>query len=267
MLLEISSEKPDVEIDASIEYVKKIAVERLRFPFSENECYPESDTLGIGILRPEHLGFSNDYWQGSFTTSKSEWFNYNLPQDVFLIITGIFDLSCGMETISEVIFNAKGGKFPINNIEQLYSFKDQMGWFQEPLIIGPMENITMKVSAFGNSTRRLGLMGYAIGKRARLIDIAATQIFTLTVTISGLANGPAVNATINGEAMTFTAYVYTKDFPEAHYTIIMPSLAGYGYPWFKWENETGWTTDGSNLTRTINLDRNMNLIAYYGGPA
>ena len=70
---------------------------------------------------------------------------------------------------TEIFPSANGTDFPRINIEQLYALQDARAWFSKPFGVKCSGNLTIQAIAKTAGTERLGLMGYAIAKKAYLI--------------------------------------------------------------------------------------------------
>ena len=166
VLLQTTNERPDAEIrrlvDATI-----AAAEREFSPLRFEGAYPDNG-IGIGVLRPRHV-ISQDYWQMSVTTSFANWINKTLGTDVYLLVTGVMNLTVDPST-SELFPSANGKDLPYMNIENLYANGElARGWFSKPIGVSPSNNLTIQAIGRFAKTERLGLLGYAVAKRSFLI--------------------------------------------------------------------------------------------------
>lgn len=137
-------------------------------PLQYQGAYPNTG-FGVGSLRPRMVGIANDFWQMTVTTSFADWINHTLGDLEYVLVTGVFNLTVDPST-TQLFPKANGQDLPIMSIEDLYALDVSRGWFNEPFVIRPNNNITIQAVGRAAQTERLGLMGYTVAKRSFLID-------------------------------------------------------------------------------------------------
>ena len=163
-------ESPNESIDDAV----KSAIDQAKKKLSNDEFEgwsPESG-LGIGYLRPAHVGLTTKQWIG--TAVAAAWYSWlsakTINDDAFIIITGIFDRTAN-PVVTEMQFSDIAGRVqPVQNIEILHTKEfDGKGFFKFPVIIGAKKKFTLKLYTEGAiQTIRFGLMGFTIGTAAYL---------------------------------------------------------------------------------------------------
>lgn len=165
VLLTQTNQRPDAAITQAIG--DTITASEQEFsPLKFEGEYPDNG-IGIGVLRPRHV-ISQDFWQMTVTTSFANWINKTFGANNYVIVTGILNNTLDPQT-SELFPSANGKDLPYMNIENLYSTPDQRGWFTKPFVVSPSNNLTIQAIGRLAQTERLGLLGYALGKRSYLI--------------------------------------------------------------------------------------------------
>lgn len=180
-LLEYTDEKPDKTIEKAVRAA--IADAEANFaPLKFEGEYPVSG-IGISELRPYHVENTTlnipqtsnlNYWQTSQLTGStwSDWINVTLDKDLYIVVTGIFDLEA-TPNVTEVAPSANGLDLPVVNVEQSFGLQEARVWFPKPFVVKP-DNV-LRIQLYGRTatpattSERIGLMGYAIAKRSKLI--------------------------------------------------------------------------------------------------
>lgn len=181
-LLRFTDERPDVQIQKAI--AATISDAQANFaPLKFEGEYPISG-IGISELRPYHVQNTStnipqssdlNYWQTSQLTGSTwtDWINVTLDKDIYVVVTGIFDLEA-TPNVTEIAAAANGMDLPVMNIEQMFGLDVATVWFPKPFVVKPDNNLTIKL--YGKlgcpltTSERIGLLGYAIAKKAKLID-------------------------------------------------------------------------------------------------
>lgn len=181
-LLRFSDERPDAAIKKAV--AATIADAEANFaPLKFEGEYPTSG-IGISELRPFHVENTTsnipqtsnlNYWQTSVVgvSTWADWINVTLDKDLYVVITGIFDLESS-PNVTEIAPSANGLDLPVVNIEQMFALDVARAWFEKPFVVKPDNNLTIqlypKQGVAATTSERIGLMGYAIAKRAKLIN-------------------------------------------------------------------------------------------------
>ncbi|MDP2672035.1 MAG: hypothetical protein Q8O68_00810 [Candidatus Daviesbacteria bacterium] len=166
-LLNLTNERPDAQIADLLRATLTAA--RTEFaPLQYEGEYPQNG-FGLAELRARHVGIATDFWQMTVTTAFANWINKTLGTDVFIVITGVFNLTVDPST-SELFPSANGKDLPYLNIEQMYADANQSkAWLTKPFGARPSNNLTIQAIGRFAQTERLGLLGYAVAKRSYLI--------------------------------------------------------------------------------------------------
>lgn len=139
-------------------------------PLQFQGSYPING-FGVGELMPRQVGIPNDFWQMTVTTSYANWINRNLSTDEYIIVTGIFNLTPDPST-TLIEPAANGVTLPIISIESLYATDVVRGWFSQPFVTRPSNNLTIAAIGRVAQTEQLGLLGHTVAKKSFLIDRA-----------------------------------------------------------------------------------------------
>lgn len=181
-LLKLTNERPDANIAKAVQATIADA-ESNWSPLKFEGEYPVNG-IGISELRPFHVEntttnlpqYSNlNCWQTSAIVSSvwGDWINLTTDKAEYLVITGIFDLE-GTPVACEIAPSANGIDLPVVNIEQMFGLEEAVVYFSKPFVVKPENNLTIQlygtVGGGNHLSEKIGLMGYCIGKRSRLID-------------------------------------------------------------------------------------------------
>jgi hypothetical protein len=165
-LLSVLSARPDAAIQEVLNATIRAAEQEWSLPFQGE--YPTSG-IGIAELRPRMVGISGDAWQSTaFGTSWADWINTTVSQNAYIVVTGLFNLTADPQ-VTEIWPKANGNDLPRVNIEQMYTFLEPKAFFPKPFAVKSSGNLSIQAIARVAATERLGLMGYAVAKRAYLI--------------------------------------------------------------------------------------------------
>ena len=173
-LLHVLEESPDEVIANAIQDVIEDA-EKLWEPLTYEGEYPTTG-FGISTLRPYHVGDPNasnyNWWDIAVASANTwqDWLNTTIDEKLYVIVCGLFNTSAA-PGITEVAFKANGQDLPVQNIEPMYTFEKDAGkaWFSSPFVVKPEGNLTSRIYGKTAQTENLGLLGFAIAKRALLI--------------------------------------------------------------------------------------------------
>lgn len=181
-LLIKTEERPDAAIKKAVAAAIADA-EVLWAPLRFEGEYPISG-VGITELRPFHVEnttlaipqtANQNWWQTSVMISSqwATWINVAVDKSLYLVVTGIFDLESS-PGVTEMAVSANGLDLPVVNIEQMFALAEARAWFPKPFVVKPDNQLVIQLYAKSNwgttASERIGLMGYAIGKRSRLIE-------------------------------------------------------------------------------------------------
>lgn len=171
-LLRHTEYTPDANIDQAIQDTIDDA-ERQWDPLEFQGEYPTTG-FGISTLRPFHVGDPNasdyNWWDIAISSPNAwqDWINTTIDEKLYVIICGIFDLSPS-PSLTELGFKANGQDLPVQNIEEMFAFEEPRAWLSAPFVIKPEGNLTTRIYGKTAQTEELGLLGYAVAKRALLI--------------------------------------------------------------------------------------------------
>jgi hypothetical protein len=176
--LEITAQSPDKIIYDTLQNVitNVIAKDWPQLPY-EGE-YPVTG-FGIQEIRPVHFGLTSNYWATTVAAGVNAltWNDYfgtvNVSLDCYLIITGVYNLS-PYPTVTAVKFTANGQELPIMHIELLNTLSEARMWLKKPIVLKPKSTIRIEWFSITAQQNKLGIMGFCLGKRAYLINKAAT---------------------------------------------------------------------------------------------
>jgi len=173
-LLRLTDERPDEEIRKAIEAVIEEAEEEWK-PATFEGWYP---TTGFGIqeLAPFHLSAggtgwgSSDFWAASIAASNTweDWMNHTQTDMAFAINTGLFNREATPK-ITHLRPNPGGEDMPAMNIEQMYTLDIARIFYEKPWAVKPDNSLILRMKGDNTGVERIGLLGYAIAKRAFLI--------------------------------------------------------------------------------------------------
>lgn len=180
-LLSATGKKPDMLTDAAIKEVIRLA-EQEWSPLKFEGEFPISG-FGITEIRPYHVENTTsnipqtsnlNYWQTSQLVGSTwtTWIEVANNRDQYLIVTGLFDLETD-PGVTEIAITANGTALPVINVEQMHAGDVGRMFFSKPFFVKP--NGTLKIQLYGkagvaaNTSERIGLLGYAVCKRERLI--------------------------------------------------------------------------------------------------
>jgi hypothetical protein len=181
MLTNLTNKRPDALIDSAINAAVALAKTDWE-PLSYEGEFPVAG-FGISEIRPYHIENTTDnipqtsnlnYWQTSQVTASTwkTWIDVTMDQDQYLVVTGVFYNEAD-PLITELHPIANGVDLPVINIEQAFNETTGKIYFSKPFIVKPRNKLTIKAYArLGAGTtvsQRIGLMGYCIAKRPRLI--------------------------------------------------------------------------------------------------
>lgn len=181
-LLRLTNKRPDADIDEAIRATIADA-NTLWEPLQFEGEFPLNG-FGIANLRPYHVQntttnlpqtSNRNYWETCqvISSAYSTWINLTVDEDSYLIITGYFSLE-QQAAVTEIKFSANGVDLPPINVEEMHSWDLARGFFTKPFVVKPKSNFTVKVYGdpdrnINQTTKRIGLLGYCVGKRAFLI--------------------------------------------------------------------------------------------------
>lgn len=166
------AERPDAAIDAAID--KTVEDAEKEWSSLEFEGVYPTTGFGISTLRPYHVGEPNasnyNWWDIAIASANTwqDWMNSVIDEKIYVIIAGIFNLSAS-PSVSELAFKANGQDLPVQNLEQMYALEETQAFFSAPFVIKPEGNLTGRLYGKVAQTEKLGLIGFAIAKRALLI--------------------------------------------------------------------------------------------------
>ncbi len=181
-LLTVTDKRPDALIDAAVAQAVRLA-ENDWAPLKFEGEFPISG-FGITEIRPFHVENTTDYlpnfsnanwWQTSTVTATTwkDWINQTMDEDQYLVVTGIFYNEAD-PLITELHPIANGVELPVINIEQMFSLDVGRIYFTKPFIVKPKNTLNIKVYAKTGAgttvSQKIGLLGYCIAKRPRLIS-------------------------------------------------------------------------------------------------
>lgn len=165
-ILVTSKDSADGPIQAALQATIQDAAKEFT-PLQYEGAYP-ANGYGISELMPRHVGIVQEFWQMSVTTSYADWINKNLAKTVYVIATGVINLTPDPST-SQLSATANGNDLPIINIESLYATEYARGWFSAPFVTRPNNNITVQAIGRRAQTEQLGLLGYVVATKSYLI--------------------------------------------------------------------------------------------------
>jgi len=181
VLLRNIEQKPDAEIKIALDLA--IADAEKTWNMTYDGEYPTSG-FGLQELRPFNVENTTsnipqtsnlNQWQTSQLTGSTwtDWINVTNNEDQYLVVTGIFNLDTTVQ-VTEIFPGANGQDLPVMNIEQLYALDVARAFFTKPFVVKPKSNITIQIygatGVSANTSTAMGLLGYCLAKRARLID-------------------------------------------------------------------------------------------------
>jgi hypothetical protein len=174
-LLELTDKRPDEKLQQAIDDTIKNAQDKWGLSF-EGE-YPTSG-IGITTLRPFHVegnslpnANTRNIWNIVIAAANTwqDWVNVEINENVYVILGGLFNNTTN-PSATELAFKANGIDLPVQNVQQMYSFEKSLAWFSKPFVVAPENNLTGRLYGSAAQTELMGLLGFAIAKRSRLIQ-------------------------------------------------------------------------------------------------
>ena len=191
-LMEFIDARPDEEIEKARETVIAKAEKKFSADYARKTdgLYPIGSQLGRASLRPGHvnlvLATYHNRWThpvlgaGAWTT----WFTGKTPEEVYVIIEGVFNSSAKAvwddtaalyrtSQINAMKPHYGGTEFPVMSLQDVWNFKEPIGWFEKPVVITPETSCEMELSSLAGAAallENIGLLGEVIGQRESLID-------------------------------------------------------------------------------------------------
>lgn len=182
----VSGEVPDVAIQKLINSTIKDATDG---PFRGLTFEGEFPKTGFGIsnLRARDICQTN---QGSglfgnvasstvwgitavVSSTWTDWINLATDDRLYVIVTGIFNRSVTPQ-ITRIRFKANGEDFPQIDMETMYNAQETIAYLEQPFAVRPGNNFTVRVlsptTLAGTPSERIGLAGFALAKKAYLIQ-------------------------------------------------------------------------------------------------
>lgn len=172
-LLKGLAERPDEVVEQAIQDCIDDA-SKLWDPL---EFQGEHPTTGFGIstLRPMHVGNPNasnyNWWDIAIAAANTwqDWMSTTIDEKLYAIICGIFVISAS-PSITELTWKANGQDLCVQNIEEMFIREEYSVWFNAPFVVNPEGKFVGRIYGKTAQTENLGINGYAIAKRALLID-------------------------------------------------------------------------------------------------
>lgn len=176
--LKFPGESPVGNINAALQKV----IADAKKEWSNLDYGEEWATNGYGItsIRPKHVQCggaawgSSNFWASCFAASVTweAWINITQTDAAFEIVTGWFDLEVSPK-VAEIYFSAAGKELPSINIEDVFSFDGDTGfWFRKPLAIYPNKPWAFYRKGINTGIEREGLKGFTVATQAFLIGRA-----------------------------------------------------------------------------------------------
>lgn len=186
-----SEDRPDAVFEAVMNKVIADAEQKFDKTYSASSkgLYPVGNEVGRQVLRPSHfyqasglpMATYGDQWTTpAILTNKTaaQWFSSKTPEEVFIIIEGVFNETFKLTSVESLIHALKptlgGTELPWMGIELLQSFREPWGYFQFPMVLSPETICKFEIMNSANivavADERIGLIGWAIGERNSLID-------------------------------------------------------------------------------------------------
>ena len=174
VLLRLTDVRPDSEIKKAIDAVVADAEDRWE-PAKFEGWYPLTG-FGIEELAPFHLNAggagwgSSDFWAASIAASNTwqDWWNITMTDMAYVIDCGLFNREATPK-LTHVRPNPGGEDFPAKNIEQMYTLDVARVFYEKPYSVSPNSPYVYRIKGDNTGVERVGLIGYAIARRAFLI--------------------------------------------------------------------------------------------------
>lgn len=184
----LSEDRPDSTIEQVLNKVISDAEAKFDKPYANSSkgLYPVGNELGRIPLRPSHFyqatGLPEATYHDEWTTpvyaaaGLNTWFNSKTPEEVFIIIEGIFNETLKLTAAESAIHAFKptlgGTELPWVNIDILDTYREPWGYFEFPMVLSPETVAKFELlidAAVVVKTERIGLVGDVIGERNSLI--------------------------------------------------------------------------------------------------
>lgn len=184
-LIRLTNKRPDHAITEAVQTAIGLATSEWAPLVFEGE-FPKTG-FGIGKLRARDIAVTNQQaglngtgvyssimFAATFAAASTwaEWLNINIDDRLYVVVTGLQALDPN-PAITAMRFRAGGEDLPVLPIEELYTYDMARAYLSKPFIIQPGNNMTCNIvgtrARAGVDYERLGLLGFAIAKRAYLI--------------------------------------------------------------------------------------------------
>lgn len=189
-LTNLSESRPDAILDQVLSKVISDAEDKFDAPYAQSSkgLYPVGNELGRQPIRPSHffeatglpLATYNDRWTTPIIAAAgvNSWISSKTPEEVFMIIEGIFNMTAKITASPSVIHAVKptlgGTELSWVNLDLIQNYREPWGYFEFPMVLSP-ETIAKfdiindaAIAAVGDEL--IGLIGDVVGERNSLID-------------------------------------------------------------------------------------------------
>lgn len=173
-LLRLTDLRPDDNIRELLE--STIANAEQAFSPAEYEGFYPLTGFGIAELAPYHINaggagwMNSDFWGVSIaaTNTWGDWINITMTDMAYVINTGVFNRAATPIT-THIRPHPGGEDMPVVNLEQMYCLDIARAFYEKPYGVKPSNTYIVRAFADNAGTERLGLLGYALARRAYLI--------------------------------------------------------------------------------------------------
>lgn len=109
-------------------------------------------------------------WGFSVNTASTweTWIDGTLSDACYVIITGIYSYAAAPD-VEAIKITADGVEYPATDITEMYGWDIATAYLSHPIIVRPEKKIKIMAIAKTAGQKKLGLIGYAVGKRSYLI--------------------------------------------------------------------------------------------------
>lgn len=182
--MRLQARLPDAAVAQAVQKAIADGVKTWQIPF-QNE-YPDTG-FGIVPLTAKAVAATNQAsglqgagvagsgaWGVTAVTVSTwtDWVNLTIDDRTYHVVGGIFNRTSAPHIV-RIRPKANGQDLPALDIEQVYTWEETQAYLEQPYIVRPGANHTMRVftdaTIAGVPAEKIGLLGYLLAKKAYLI--------------------------------------------------------------------------------------------------
>lgn len=96
------------------------------------------------------------------------YFDTIISDSCYLVITGFFNFDIAPDTEAIKII-AEGVEYPVYDVQEIYGWDIAVAYFSHPIVVRPEKSIRILSKSRTVGRKKIGFIGYTLGKRSYLI--------------------------------------------------------------------------------------------------